>query len=96
MTYLTISDALNDGVKKILETLPEETAAAITYEEPFDVAMGFNALADICMEHLVGDSEKAAALKEAYKNESNTAANAVAKFMEAFAELCQLNQDAQG
>lgn len=86
-TYLTITDALNDGIKKILGTLSAEGQEAFGYVESFDIAVTLNTLAKICMIASVGDDEEAAALEEAYKNESLTDANAAAKFMEAFIAL---------
>ena len=89
MTYLNIADAVNEGIKKLMKLLPAETVAAQTFTEAQDIAVCFNELANICMAACVGDAEKAAALKEAYKNDSLTDANAVAKFLEAFIQLDQ-------
>lgn len=83
MTYLSIADALNDGVKNLIEEIGE----SVEFSEPQDIASSLNELADICMTYAVGDSTKAEALKEKYSGDSNTAANAGAKFMEAFIEL---------
>lgn len=87
MTHLNIADAVNDGIKKLLAILPSETAAAQKFTEAQDIAICFNELAAICMNACVGDSEKAEALEEGYRNDSLTDANAVAKFLEAFIEL---------
>ena len=86
-TYLTIADALNDGIKKILGTLSAEDQAAFGYVESFDIAVTLNTLSKLCMIASVGDSEAAEALEEAYKNESLTDANAAAKFVEALIAL---------
>lgn len=87
MTYLSISDAVNAGIKNLIEELPANAREAIVFDEPQDIAGSLNALADICIEYCVGDAEKAAALKQSYSGESNTVANVGAKFMEAFIEL---------
>ena len=87
MTYLNIADAFNAKIKKLLAALPQATQAKINYVESFDIAVTLNTLAKICMIASVGDDEEAAALEEAYKNESLTDANAAAKFMEAFIAL---------
>lgn len=87
MTYLTIADALNDGIKKMLAALPTATQEKINYVESFDIAVTLNTLAGICMIASVGDDSAAEELEEAYKNESLTDANAAAKFMEAFIAL---------
>ena len=89
MTHLNIADAVNDGIKKLLAVLPAETAAAQTFTESQDIAVCFNELAAICMKACVADNTKAAALELAYKNDSLTDANAVAKFLEAFIQLDQ-------
>ena len=86
-TYLTIADALNDGIKKILGTLSSEDQAAFGYVESFDIAVTLNTLSKLCMIASVGDSEAAEALEEAWKNESLTDANAAAKFVEALIAL---------
>ena len=87
MTHLNIADAVNDGIKKLLAILPSETAETMKFTEAQDIAICFNELTAICMAASVGDSEKTEALEEAYKNDSLTDANAVAKFLEAFIEL---------
>lgn len=87
MTYLTIADALNDGIKKMLPALPQAAQEKINYVESFDIAVTLNTLAKVCMIASVGDDEEASALEETYKNESLTDANAAAKFMEAFIAL---------
>lgn len=87
MTYLTIADALNDGIKKLLKVLPAATLAKINYEESFDIAVTLNTLAKICMIASVKNDSAAQALEDAYKDESLTDANAAAKFMEAFIAL---------
>lgn len=86
-TYLTIADALNDGIKKMLPALPQATQQKINYVESFDIAVTLNTLAKLCMIASVGNDTAAEELEEAYKNESLTDANAAAKFMEAFIAL---------
>ena len=87
MTYLVITDALNDGIKKLLNVLPAATLAKINFVESQDIAVTLNSLAKICMIACVKDASAAEDLEEAYKNESLTDANAAAKFMEAFIAL---------
>lgn len=86
-TYLNISDAFNEGIETLLSTVDAETKAKINFVPSFDIAVTLNSLAKICMIACVGDDDQAAALEEAYKDESLTDANAAAKFMEAFNKL---------
>lgn len=84
--YTTIAEAINGGIENLAESLSSEITEGIERNKSRDIAEGLHTLARITM--LVAADETAAdALDEKYKDYAYTDANAMAKFMEAFAEL---------